>query len=154
MVDLSNRRVFLSGPMTGIRHYNAWAFCEAHAALKERGVKTIYNPAIRWLSTPQKRAEEMSHGDWMRVCISELTNGWYDLLVQLPGWHDSEGAKTEFEVAMACGMEVCSITDITDETEEEPKWVRRTIERYVTTLLDGALTPTECVNLLVGLCDG
>lgn len=154
MVDLSNRKVFLSGPVTGIRHYNAEAFFEAYAALKERGVNTIYNPAMRWLSRPQVGAEEMSHGDWMRMCIGELTKGCYDLLVQLPGWHESEGAKTEFEVAMACGMEVCSITDITDEPERSPKWVRTTIEQYVTSLLDGALTPAECVDLLVGLCDG
>lgn len=118
MVDLSNRRVFLSGPMTGIEHYNVGAFCEAHAALKERGVSTIYNPAMRWLNTPEARAKGMSHADWMRVCVNELTKGWYDLLVQLPGWHDSDGAKTEFEVAMACGIEVCALSDITDIAEE------------------------------------
>lgn len=115
---LKDRNVFISGPMSGITHYNVAAFCDAHATLKERGVRRVYNPAIAWLTTTNPDMDlENRHETWMRLCISNLVSGVYDLLVQLPGWHESDGTRTEFEVAMACGIEVCELSDVVGTTD-------------------------------------
>ena len=114
-MKVNGKRVFLSGPMSGISHYNAQAFLDAHVMLKEAGALSVYDPAIEWLESD----EDHDHAYWMRKCLRELTADWpfnlcrgYDILVQLPGWEDSVGASTEYEVAKACGIAVCELSEV------------------------------------------
>lgn len=123
-MDLTGKNVYISGPMTGRAHYGVAEFALAHAALKEAGAEYVYNPAMRYLVKSQRKLAAMRHEDWMCDCIHELTERerrdqtWveitpmkYDLLVQLPGWEESEGALEEFSVAKACGIKVASIEE-------------------------------------------
>lgn len=125
---LEGRRVFVSGPMSSREHNNVTKFLAAHIVLNKLGALVVYDPAAEWV-------EEVAHGSccdknhdyYMRKCIGELSRSWYasddsdgqtpyyDLLVQLDGWQDSEGAKTEKIVAEACGIEVIELQALADE---------------------------------------
>ena len=129
-MDLKGKNVYLSGPMTGREHYGVAELAEAHAALKEAGAAYVYDPAIRYLAKSQRKLAVMRHEDWMCDCLHELTERekrdqcWvdllpmkYDLLVQLPGWEESDGAIEEFSVAKSCGIRVASIAEALDGRE-------------------------------------
>ena len=114
-MKVRSKRVFLSGPMSGKAHYNAPEFMRAHAICKEAGALYIYDPALEWLIDDY----DGSHEYYMRVCVHELTREYpnayikyYDVVVQLPGWEASEGAKTEAIVASACGIPCIALEDV------------------------------------------
>ena len=109
---LRNRRVFISGPMSGIPHYNAQAFAEAHAICREQGVWSVFDPSWEWMN---ETGEENTHEYYMRRCINALTNGTFDVLLQLDGWYQSEGCNVEFAVAQACGIEVIELDELEGE---------------------------------------
>jgi len=120
---LEGKRVFLSGPMSSDAHNNVTKFIDAHAVLNRLGALVVYDPACEWV-------EEIAHGSfearghdyYMRRCVRELSRSidpdgqapYYDLLVQLDGWRDSRGAKTEKEVAEACGVAVVEFQSLPD----------------------------------------
>ena len=125
MIDVKGKNVYLSGPMTGRYCYNVGAFAIVHAKLKELGVGYVFNPAIRYLVLGAEKAKRMTHEDFMTDTIHELTmrekrdDEWvrtlprkYDMIVMLPGWRDSDGAKTEREVAVECGIPVYEIWEV------------------------------------------
>lgn len=125
MIDLSGKRVFLSGPMTNQRLYNVSEFAEAHARLKQAGARYVYNPALGYLCQKPEVAAIKAHEDYMTDCIHELTErkkrtqGWedviprkYDLLVSLPGWEKSDGATKERVVAEACGIDCADLEEV------------------------------------------
>ena len=114
-MQVRNKKVFLSGPMSGIDHYNAPEFTRAHAICKEAGASFIFNPAKEWLDGDDTK----SHEYYLRTCVHELTkerfedyDPFYDILVQLPEWKNSEGAKTETIVANACGIPCIALEDV------------------------------------------
>ena len=115
--DVAGRRVFLSGPMTGVRNCNVGAFVDAHAMLKEAGAAVVYDPAIEYLAQ-EEPAGGLPHDHYMRRCLRELVSESrvgvraYDLLVSLPGWRESEGATTERMVAGACGIECRDLSEV------------------------------------------
>lgn len=125
MIDVTRKVIFLSGPMTGIERNNVAAFAEAHHDLKEAGAAYVFSPADRYLRQRQEVAAIKTHADYMTDCIHELTDrkkrsqGWedviprkYDMLVSLPGWESSEGARAERDVARACGIEVRDLGEV------------------------------------------
>ena len=124
MVDLKGKAVFLSGPMSGRESYGVAAFAEAHAKLKAAGVHAIYDPAIEYLNSGAYEAVK-PHTFWMGCCLRELVKEtslnilsdrygecYYTALVSLPGWQDSEGARTERMVAEACGIDCYDLDEV------------------------------------------
>lgn len=118
-LNVKDKNVFISGPMTGRNHYNASAFFDAHVMLKEAGAAHIHNPAIGWLNESQERSHELWMSQSLRSLLSPILDfcdrdglPMYDVLVSLPGWQDSTGATLEREVAIACGIEVCELEDV------------------------------------------
>ena len=120
MTHVRGRRVYLSGPMTGIPDWNRVAFDEAEKRLRELGAQEPYNPA-----NFIERFESLSHAACMYRSLVELVDEalstepgyptpWYDLLVSLPGWEKSAGARLEREVAVACGIEVCNLDEVVE----------------------------------------
>lgn len=118
MTHVKGRRVYLSGPMTGIEGLNRAAFDDAEKRLRELGAQERYNPANFIESF-----ESLSHAACMCRSLVELVDEawstepgypapWYDLLVSLPGWEQSAGARLEREVAEAIGMEVCELDEV------------------------------------------
>lgn len=125
VIDITDKTIFLSGPMTGHDHYNVAEFSVAHNKLKNAGAKYVYNPAIRHLSMGNDKRKAMKHEDYLTDTINELTKrekrsqGWeliilrkYDMLVLLDGWEESEGSYVERAVAVICGIEVCTLGEV------------------------------------------
>ena len=123
-MKLHGKSVFLSGPMSGLLHYNVEDFAKTHAIVKKAGAVRVYNPAIEYL---QSTAKSHDHEYWMRRCLHELTvetvsfsfgddevetKSNYDVLVLLPGWMGSAGSQLEYTVATACGIEVCELSEV------------------------------------------
>lgn len=124
---VKGKRVFLSGPMSGLEHFNVDEFAKAHDVLRKAGASTVYDPAIEYLRSESVKDSERTHAYWMLRCIGELTSmtpmtptnifsietqGKYDVLVSLPGWKRSRGARLERKVAKACGIDVCDLREV------------------------------------------
>lgn len=116
---LEGKNVFLSGPMSGMEHFNAAAFAEAHAICREMGARDVYDPSHEWM---YDRHGEERHESWMMRCIHRLSS-WtrtsagevrpsFDVMVQLDGWERSAGASLEREVAMACGIPCIGVHEV------------------------------------------
>lgn len=118
MVDVSGKNVFISGPMTGYENYNERAFTTLHIRLKLLGAETVYNPILQWVCEPQRISEKRTHESYMLECVQEISrmrddgSPFYDMLVQLPGWRASEGARVEDVVAESCGIERVPAFDV------------------------------------------
>ena len=88
------KKVYVSGPMTGIKDYNLPAFVEAAKLLSERGFK----PAL-----PVQYADGKLYEEYLKDDLRELLD--CDGIFMLPGWQESKGAKIEHMVALACGID-------------------------------------------------
>ena len=120
MTHVKGRRVFLSGPMTGLPDWNRAAFDDAEKRIRELGAQEPHNPA-----NFIERFESPSHATCMYRSLVELVDEewstepgyptpWYDLLVSLPGWEKSAGARLERDVSEACGIEVCNLDEVVE----------------------------------------
>lgn len=126
MIDVTNKNIFLSGPMTGIKNNNVAAFCDAQATLHQMGAAEVYNPAHQWLQC--RCPTDKPHEYWMVGCINDLTEydifsrkPKYDMLVRLPEWIESAGSVTEVQVARACGIPVYELSEVIGD------WTQRTV---------------------------
>lgn len=119
-MNVRGRNVYLSGPMTSLEHFGVGRMAEAHAIVKEAGAASVYDPGIEYLT---HGSQMDSHEVCMRRTLHELTKvrrdglivsrqPFYDVVVTLPGWEESPGAKTEVEVARACGIRVIGLADV------------------------------------------
>ena len=94
-------KIYVAGPMTGIKDFNFPMFAAATAALRACGYEVV-NPA---------ELNAGSDGDWlncMRRDIAELVS--CDGVATLPGWMVSRGAKIEVNLASGLGLKVASWT--------------------------------------------
>ena len=90
---------YLSGPMTGLPGQNYAAFAAAAERLRAQGVQVISPHEI----TPPG-AGPWSWAQHMRVDLAALMT--CDVIVMLPGWETSRGARLEKTVAEALGLVV------------------------------------------------
>jgi len=93
--DEEMRRVYISGPMTGIPAFNFPAFNAAAAHLRALGFH-VENPAENpkcdsWQGYMRLALVQMAHCDW---------------LFMLPGWSGSKGALIEHRLARDIGLRV------------------------------------------------
>ena len=89
------KRVYLSGPMSGIPDHNFPAFHEWAARLRAEGFEVV------------SPAEIEEAGSWemcLRKDMRELPT--CDAIALMPGWERSKGAHLELHVAHRLGMEV------------------------------------------------
>ena len=91
---LEMKKVFISGPMTGLPNYNREAFDEAEELLNKAGF-TVVNPAKFGI-------DGMSDADIARIDLSTLLSCNY--IYQLEGWTYSKGASAEWNVALWAGI--------------------------------------------------
>jgi hypothetical protein len=99
--------IYVSGPMSGMPHYNFPAFNTAANMLRSSGFGVI-NPAdfgsdagISWRKCLERDLMVMFHAD---------------VVVTLPGWEKSKGAQLETHVATALGIPVMTIREFINET--------------------------------------
>ena len=91
------KRVYISGPMTGLPEFNYPEFHRVAAKLRALGYAVV-NPA-ELAGTKKLEWHEYMRNDirWLMDC---------DAIALLDGWPDSKGAQLELEIAQTLGMEV------------------------------------------------
>lgn len=98
------KRVYISGPMTGLPELNYPAFHSAARLLRANGFE-VENPAEN---------PEPVCGSWtgyMRLALVQISR--CDSLLLLPGWLDSRGARLELHIAQQLGLPVAHHADAT-----------------------------------------
>lgn len=99
--------LYISGPMRGIPDDNFPTFNEVAAALRSIDF-TVNNPAENFNGDRGRDWAEYMHADLIMLLES-------DGIVLLPGWENSEGAKLEYSVAKAIGLEFYEAQKLNDE---------------------------------------
>lgn len=91
-----NKRVFISGKMTGLPNYNEAGFANAEAELLEAG----FEPVTPW--DPKAAARNAPWGECIIRALTLLNS--CDAIYQLEGWEDSPGARMEWDFAKRVGI--------------------------------------------------
>lgn len=87
--------VFLSGPMSGILDHNYPAFARVADTLRRAGFTVL---------SPHEIPPKADWSGYMRASLRLLLES--DLIVLLPGWEVSRGARRELDVARDVGLDV------------------------------------------------
>lgn len=111
--DLTDKRVYLSGPMTGIIDHNAPAFADAERRCREAGAAMVFNPATAWGHSDRHPSWYMRH-DLNRLTLTEGERPLFDCVVLLDGWYASEGASLEYQVARASGIALVNLREVSE----------------------------------------
>lgn len=113
------RKIYLAGPMTDIPHFNFPAFMAAAKKLREDG-SIVFNPAE---SDKEVYGEDFGKDNAkgsVEQAVKEAGFSLRDVLAKdmwwickhataialLPGWENSKGAKAEWALACALGLEM------------------------------------------------
>lgn len=102
-------RVYISGPMTGIKDFNYPAFHAAEQALRAQGFE-VENPANN--PDPDPKTWE----NFMRMAVKQVCE--CDAVATLPGWWKSKGAMIEVQLAQTLGLEIFSLEQLTEDRAE------------------------------------
>ena len=100
------KRIYISGPMTGLPDLNFPAFYAAADALRQAGhapvnpAEIVTDPAADWQ-------------DCMRADIKALCD--CDALALLPGWEKSKGAHLELHIAHRIGLEIGTVAEFAEQ---------------------------------------
>ena len=111
---LFNKHVYLSGPMTGMPDLNREAFARAEERAYELGARYVFNPREHWGHTDRAPEWYMRHD--LHALVMEKGDGLdgpaHEVLLALPGYMCSKGARCEVMVAQLCGIKVVRYSDL------------------------------------------
>ena len=111
-----DQKVYLAGPIRGaykqIEEVNIEQFARFDKKIKDRYKCAVTNPAKLDLGNGA------TYGDYMRKDIPKLLK--CDVLVLLPGWATSQGARLEYRIARDVDMDIFAIR-LTGPNDED--WV-------------------------------
>lgn len=100
-------KMYISGPMGGVENYNVKLFDRVAKEMEEVGFE-VHNPADyakRWMEQNGKR--DMTDEEYGEAMLHSLNNlKTCDVILMLPKWQYSKGAKNELMLALVRGMEV------------------------------------------------
>lgn len=106
----STEKVYIAGPMSGIKDYNAPAFYKGEEYMLSLGIpgKNIFNP-IRSEMSHRVQAGEFMGQEAYRLCMREDLN-WIceeaTMMYMLEGWENSKGARAEHATAVCLGLRI------------------------------------------------
>lgn len=100
------KRIYISGPMTGMPNHNFPAFHAEAARLRDLGYE-VTNPA-----DINPEPDNASWHECLRNDLAALLG--CDAVALLDGWENSMGAKFEVDVALRLGMEVIAAKEIVE----------------------------------------
>lgn len=115
------KKVFISGPMSGIKDFNKPAFDKAEEYLTQAGY-SVFNPARMHFD------DAWDHSEIMRIDLAALAQ--CDYILMLDKWYNSKGAIHEYHYAHAIGVEFLSMSDIDNVKKEEKPKQRIEIETF------------------------
>ena len=92
----SARRIYISGPMTGMEDLNREAFAAAENLLREQGNIPI---------NPHRFPEQGGYQDYLQFDLEIIATS-ADAVALLPGWEQSPGAKKELQLALELKLEI------------------------------------------------
>ncbi|MGP9696188.1 DUF4406 domain-containing protein [Halomonas sp. AOP27-A1-34] len=98
------KRIYISGPMTGLPGFNFAAFNLTAQQLRALGYEVV-NPAEK-----QSEAEELSWEEYLKQDLQQMLT--CDTIALLPGWQASKGAHLELHVAHRVGMNVVDVAQL------------------------------------------
>lgn len=98
--------VYLSGPMTGLKDENKSTFHEIETMIRERFQCNVINPA--WLS--ELMGPDRSWEHYLTVDLALVRTS--SVMVLLPGWENSPGAREEAAEAVITGVRVIKYSEI------------------------------------------
>ena len=99
MTDTETSRIYIAGPMTGIKDYNFSAFHAADARLRHIGWTDVINPSKLDDGDTSKPYEY-----YMKRDIAALLD--CTAIYMLLGWENSKGARLEHSIADTLGLEL------------------------------------------------
>lgn len=106
---IAGQLCYLSGPISGLdKEVAIERFKRAEEICKRNGAAAVFNPLN--IHRQRNRKEWTYHQHMLADLHTLTTNHKSDglpsyVLVRLPGWSTSEGAKVEDAVAAVCGIE-------------------------------------------------
>ena len=106
----AQKKIYLSGPMTGYPDFNYPAFDDADRLLRNKGY-IVFNPANQF-----NRDQSLDWTEYMRADIAAILD--CDEVVVLDGWEMSLGARLEVAVARSIGLPVWHIDSSLDEQRD------------------------------------
>jgi hypothetical protein len=113
------RRIYLAGPMRGIKDLNFPLFDDAADFLRRRGYK-VFNPADNDRSL-KARGIELN----IRICLGDDL-AWIckhaDGIALLPDWEHSKGATAEKYTADALGLQIFYLYKKSDDVGPAHDW--------------------------------
>lgn len=104
-------KIFISGPMTGIKDFNKHSFMMAETRLRLLG-HSPFNPS--WLNFDKNWTNE----EMLAVDLAALA--LCDGIFMLDGWEDSKGANIEYDFAVANDKKIFH-----EENENDMKKLRK-----------------------------
>jgi hypothetical protein len=100
--------VYLAGPMSGIPNHNAPEFARYAAALRDRG-HFVFNPSendmASGLINPEGTISATDRHKVLTVDLIKILTQCH-LVLAMPGWEKSRGARMEMAVASECGITI------------------------------------------------
>lgn len=109
-------RIYLAGPMQGIKDFNFPAFHAAARVLRLQGNHTVFSPAEKDEEIYGKDSLKSDKGDIadtkgfsLREAL-KIDMTWIcdhaEAIALLPGWENSKGANAEWALAKALGLQI------------------------------------------------
>ena len=132
---MTDKGVYISGPMTGYPSKNKVAFDAAESYLREIGAENIVNPAGKPTEIFEREATASEYRDYMKEDIFDILFGvwWFPYwlkrmlvrcggvakIVLLPGWAQSKGARCEVQIGKFFGLEIIPIAEMYTKGTDE-----------------------------------
>lgn len=101
VIKVKIKRLYLSGPMTGIKNLNKPAFSRGAKSLRAKGF-TVVNPPELDYKDPQRTWEGCLRRDLKSLVTC-------DAIATLPRWTKSRGANLEIHVGRSLSMPVHTV---------------------------------------------
>ena len=105
------RKVYISGPMRGVKDHNHSEFCEAQQRLEQAGYQ-VFNPSaiarcMGYGPPGTSKSDSEQIGALRHVFQSDIACLYSSYTIALlPGWERSVGARAEYCLAMVLGLKV------------------------------------------------
>ncbi len=98
-------KIYIAGPMRGIKDLNRNEFNRAEEALNVKGIYKVINPCTSDIDSGLTD-EELETPKGLRIVMArDLTDVWScDSIYMLHGWQRSEGARIEHDLAVMLNL--------------------------------------------------